>query len=156
VLEKVTKRKKEIQDYFLESKNPHEKAMYRFFKNEIKSHDIKIAHIDLSIIGNTRRERRYLCAVWKVPNFRKTIPWIRIGIPYDDISPSLEIVLPVFHGDMPNLWSKGKSYFRLGIEYTVGEHDGTLQFFTNPIGLHDTAEILNVIKEFNKKIKSYE
>ncbi|MDH3313823.1 MAG: hypothetical protein OEM28_11870 [Nitrosopumilus sp.] len=98
------------------SENPHEKAMYQFFKKEIRLHDIKISHTDVSVTGNTRKERKYICGVWKIPNFHKTIPWIRIGIPHDDISPSLEIVLPVFHGDMPNLWSKGKNYFRLGME----------------------------------------
>lgn len=156
VLDKVTKKRKEIYDYFSKSENSHEKAMYQFFKKEIRSHDIKISHKDVSIIGNTRKEREYVCAIWKVPNFHKTIPWLRIGISHSDISPSLEIVLPVFHGDMPNLWSKGKNYFRLVIEYTIGEHGGMLQFFTNPIDLQDTAEILNVIKEFNRKIKSYE
>jgi len=64
--------------------------------------------------------------LWKIPNYHKTIPWLRIGIQYDEISPSLELILPVFHGDMLKLWSNGRSYFRLGIGYTVGDHGPTL------------------------------
>ena len=74
-----------MYDYFSKSEKPHEKIMYQFFKKEIKPHDIKISYTDVSIIGNTRKERKYVGGVWKVPNFHKTIPWIRIGISHDNI-----------------------------------------------------------------------
>ena len=88
--------------------------MYEFFKKEINSHDLKMAHTDTSIIGDSLKKREYVCAIWKIPNFHKTFPWLRIGISHDGTSPSLELILPVFHGDIPEPWSKGEKYFRLG------------------------------------------
>lgn len=80
---------------------------------------------------------------------------MRLGISSHDAAPSLEIVLPVLQGDMRGIWSKGKSHFKLGIEYTIGKHGPTMQFFTNPVGLHDTTEILNILTIFHRKIKTY-
>lgn len=114
-----------------------------------------MAHIDVAIIGNSTKKREYVCAIWKIPNYHRTIPWLRIGIPYDDIPPALEVVLPVFHGDMPDVWSKGKGYFRLGMEYTFGKHGPTLQLFTNPVGLQESSEVINIITAFHRKIKTY-
>ncbi|MDH3341230.1 MAG: hypothetical protein OEL84_08090 [Nitrosopumilus sp.] len=156
MLSKITKRREEIESYFSNSKNSHERAIHQFFKKEINPQDIRIEHTDVSIIGNTVEKRKYACALWKMPSYHKIIPWLRIGIPYDEVSPSLEVVLPVFHGDMPKLWSKGRSYFRLGIEYTIGKHGPILQFFTNPVDLQNVSEILDVIKVFHRKIKSYD
>jgi len=146
---------KKVDDYFSGTENIQEKTIYQFFKKEIKSQDIKMAHTDVSIIGNSAKKREYVGALWKIPNYHKTIPWLRIGIPYDDISPALEIVLPVFHGDMPDLWSKGKGYFRLVIRFTFEKHGPTLQMFTNPVGLQESSEIINIITAFHRKIKTY-
>jgi len=129
--------------------------LYEFFKKEIKPHDLKMAHTDTSIIGNSSKKQEYVCGIWKIPNFHKTIPWLRIGIPHDGTSPSLELVLPVFHGDMPDLWSKGKKYFRLGLKFTIGKHGLTLQCFTNPLSLQDTAEIINILTLAHRKIRTY-
>ena len=156
MLSKITKRREEIERYFSNSNNSHEKTIHQFFKKEVKPQDIRIEHTDVSIINNTGGKRKYVCALWKMPNYHKIIPWLRIGIPYNETSPSLEIVLPVFHGDMPKLWSKGSSYFRLGMEYTIGKYGPTLQFFTNPVDLQNVSEILDVIKVFHRKIKNYD
>jgi len=155
MLNKVTKSKEEISNYFEISENPFEHAMYQFYKKEIKPNDVKITHTDISIIGNSKKERKYLCAIWKIPNYHNAVPWIRLGIPDDDGFSSLELVLPVFHGDLPEFWSRGKSYFRLGMEFKIGKHGPTLQFFTNPVDIHDITEILSVITIFTRKIKSY-
>ena len=152
----VIKRKEEISIYFSKTKDQFENAMYQFFKNEINPHDIKIAHTDVSVVGNSRKERKYVCALWNLENLHKTKPWIRIGIPIEENLPLLEVVLPVFHGDMPNPWSEGKTYFRLGMAYTIGKNGSTLQFVTNQISLKDTTELLSVISTFTRKIKSYE
>lgn len=152
----ISKTLKQIDNYFSESKDVNENAMYRFFKEEIKSEDIKIAHTDISIIDGTKKTRRYICGFWRVQNYHKTIPWVRIGISDDGTSPSLEIVLPVFHGDMPKLWSKGKSYFRLAIKYVIKKHGPILQLFTNPIDIDDTVEIVDIVTVFHRKIKAYE
>ena len=152
----VSKTLKQIDKYFSKSDNEDEKTMYQFFKKEIKSKDIKIAHTDMSIIGRAKKTRRYACGFWRVQNYHKTIPWVRIGISDDNTSPSLEIILPVFHGDVPELWSKGKSYFRFGIKYTIGKHGPTLQLFTNRIDLDDTVEITDIITVFHRKIKAHQ
>ena len=152
----VSKTMKQIDKYFSKSDDENEKTMYRFFKKEIKLKDIKIAHTDMSIIGRTKKTRRYVCGFWRVQNYHKTIPWIRIGISDDNTSPSLEIILLVFHGDVPELWSKGKNYFRFGIKYAIGKHGPTVQLFTNRIGLDDTVEITDIITVFHRKIKSHQ
>ncbi|MDH3618149.1 MAG: hypothetical protein OES14_03750 [Nitrosopumilus sp.] len=153
---KILALKKEIGAYFLKSENLHEKGLYQFFKKEIKSKDIKISHTDVSIIGTSQKKRKYLCALWRPSNYYQTIPWLRIGIPDDAKFPSIEIVLPVFHGDMPSLWSKGKSYFRLGIKYSLGIHGQTVQMFTNSVSLRDMREILEITNIFYRKIKAYD
>jgi len=56
---------------------------------------------------------------------------------------------------MPELWSKGKNYFRLGMEYTISKHGPTLQMFTNPIDINDTIEIMGIIAVFHRKIQAY-
>jgi len=62
----ITKyRREETENYFSKSENSQEKVMYQFFKKEMKSHDIRIAHTDVSIIGNTRKKRKYVCALWR-------------------------------------------------------------------------------------------
>lgn len=151
-----TKIKNEIDEYFSKSKNGDEKTMYNFFKKEIEDQNIKTAHIDISITGRDKQKRKYVGAIWKIPNYHKTMPWLRIGVSQDEIPPSLELVLPIFHGDMPKLWSEGKNYFRLGIEYTIGEHEPMLQFYTNSVGISETAEIMAILKTFQRKIKSYQ
>ena len=152
----VSKTLKQIEKYLSSSADANEKIMYQFFKREVKSKDIKIAHTDMSILGRTKRTRKYVCGLWRVQNYHKTIPWIRIGVSDDKTSPSLEIVLPVFHGDMPELWSKGKRYFRLGIKYVIGKHGPTLQLFTNPNDFSDTVEIIDIVTIFHRKMKAYE
>ena len=146
---------KSIDQYFARSQVPQENVLYKFFKKEIKSTDIKITHLDISIIGTSRKKRKYACALWRIPNYHKTIPWVRIGISEYTRSPSLELVLPVFHGDMPEFWSKGKNYFRLGIKYVIGKHGMTIQMFTNPIDVKDTSEILSIMTIFHRKITSH-
>jgi len=153
---KILKLKKEMDDYFANSENIHEKTMYQFFKHEVKSKDIKIAHEDQSIISSTKKTQKYLCAIWKPTNYYKTIPWLRIGIPVDSGYSSIEVVLPVFHSDMPKLWSHGKSYFRLGIKYKIGKQGQTFQLFTNLVSIRDMVEISEIIRIFYRKIKAYD
>ena len=151
----VTKTLKQIDKYFTSSDDPNEKVMYQFFKKEIKSKDIKIAHTDMSIIGRTKKTRKYVCGFWRVQNYHRTIPWIRIGISDDSTSPSLEIILPVFHGDVPELWSKSKNHFRLGIKHVIGKQGPTIQLFSNPMDIDDTVEIVDIITVFHRKLKAY-
>ena len=145
-----------MDEYFSKSENLHEKALHKFFKKEIKSKDIRISHIDESIIGNSKKTRKYVCGVWRSSNYYKTIPWIRMGIPIDAKDSSLELVLPVFHGDMPQLWSKGKGYFRLGVKYTIKNQGQTFQMFTNSVSIRDMVEILEILGIFYRKIKAYD
>jgi len=56
---------------------------------------------------------------------------------------------------MPDLWSKGKTYFRLGIKYSLGNHGQTVQMFTNSVSLRDLREILEITNIFYRKIKGY-
>ena len=151
----ISKIKKHVDRYFLSSDILEEKTMYQFFKKEIKTKDIKLSHTDSSVIGRTKKTRKYICGVWRVQNYHKTIPWIRIGVADDNSSASLEMVLPIFHGDMPELWSKGRNYFRLGIEYTISKHGPILQMFTNPIDINDTSEVIDIITVFHRKIQAY-
>ena len=153
---KIIKLQKEMEHYFSKSENFHEKTMYKFFKKEVKPRDIRISHEDESIIGHAKKSQKYLCAIWRPSNYYKTIPWLRIGIPTESGFPSIELVLPVFHGDMPTLWSHGKSYFRLGVKYTLGKHGQTFQMFTNAISKRDMTEILEIVGIFYRKIKSYD
>lgn len=152
---KVSKIKKELDDYFSKTEDPSAKSMYDFFNKEISSKDIMGEHIDVPIMGKSQKKRKYLFGLWRVTNYSNVIPWIRLGIPYDDTTPSLEIVLPILHGDMPDLWSKGNSYFRLAIGFKPSKHGPTLQFFTNYVGMHDVPEILEITTKFHRKIRSY-
>ena len=54
----VSKTLKQIDKYFSKSDDENEKTMYRFFKKEIKSKDIKIAHTDMSIIGRNQKDKK--------------------------------------------------------------------------------------------------
>ncbi|MEJ2260820.1 MAG: hypothetical protein P8X83_04075 [Nitrosopumilaceae archaeon] len=128
-----SKIKKEIDDYFSRIEDPSAKAMHQFFK----------------------KKRKYIFGLWRVTNYSNVIPWIRLGIPSDETTPSLEIVLPILHGDMPKLWSQGKSYFRMVIGYKPGKHGPIIQFFTNYLGMHDVPEILEITTKFHRKIRSY-
>jgi len=148
--------RKEMNEYFSKSVNVHENTMYQFFKNEIMSNDIKISQIDESIIGYSNKTQKYVCAIWRPSNYYKTIPWVRIGIPNDHHNPSIEVVLPIFSGDMPDLWSKGKKYFRLVMKYSIGKHGPAFQMFTNSISKRDMVELLEIIGIFYRKIKSYD
>lgn len=152
---RVSKAKKQIDDYFSRIEELSEKTMYEFFKKEIKSKDIMGTHSDIPIMGKSQKERKYIFGLWRITNYSNVIPWIRIGISGEEKTSSLEIVLPVLHGDMPKLWSHGKSYFRLVIGYKPGNHGPILQFFTNYLGMHDVPEILEIMTKFHRKIKSY-
>ena len=145
-----------MHEYFSKSLDDHEKVMYQFFKKEIKAKDIKPSQIDESIFGYSNKQQKYVCAIWRPSNYYKTIPWIRIGIPNDHNNPSIEVVLPVFSGDMPDLWSKGKKYFRLAIKYSIGKHGPSFQLLTNSISKRDMVEIIEIIGIFYRKIKSYD
>jgi hypothetical protein len=150
-----SKIKKEIDDYFSRIEDPSAKAMHQFFNKEVVSRDIMGVHTDIPIMGKSQKKRKYIFGLWRVTNYSNVIPWIRLGIPSDETTPSLEIVLPILHGDMPKLWSQGKSYFRMVIGYKPGKHGPIIQFFTNYLGMHDVPEILEITTKFHRKIRSY-
>lgn len=151
----LDKIKKRIDEYFLKTDDLQEKGIYQFFTKEIKSKDIMGMQTDIPIIGKSQIKRKYVLALWRVSNFSQTIPWIRIALPDNNTPSSLEIVLPVFHSDMPKFWSKGKSYFRFVTQYKPGKHGPTIQLFTNPVDTEDIPEILEIVTKFHRKIRTY-
>lgn len=147
--------KKQVQDYFSKTDNLQEKTIFQFFSKEIKSKDLMGVHSDIPVLGKSIQKRKYLLALWRISNYSQTIPWIRLALPSSNTTASLELILPVFHGDMPKLWSKGKSYFRLVLQYNTGKHGPMFRIFTNQITIQDLPEILEIVTKFHRKIKTY-
>ena len=152
---KIKRIKKQIDDYFLKTVNPQEKTIYQFFKKEITSKDIRGTQIDVPILGKNAQKRKYVLAVWRIPNFYHIIPWLRLALPENSSSSSIELILPVLHGDLPKIWSKGKKDYRLTLEYKPGKHDPVIRLSTNFVSLQDVQEIQEIIRIFHRKIKAY-
>ena len=151
---KLKKIMDEVKEAFLQTDDPQEKIIYQFFKNEIKPSHIVGTQFDLPLTGKSRIKRKYVNAIWKLPSFFNTHPWIRFSIPSNNLKSNIEIVLPVFHGDIPKIWSSGKDYFRMVLSYKAKKKGPTIRLVTNSIDVSDLPEILEVTKKFHRTIKN--
>lgn len=61
VYAKLLNKRKEIDDYFSNSKNLHEKSMSQFFNKEINDQDLKMTQTDFPVMGDSKKKRVCLC-----------------------------------------------------------------------------------------------